>query len=83
VDLSNLDNVTTNIIENLKVPTVDMPKNNILSIDGTSLPVSFKHSAEYVFHIFKMKKLALNMWINDNTSNVLVNKVVNFKIVIK
>ena len=81
VDLPSLDDTIASLAEKHKAASIDLSKIDTLAVENTASVTTFKHSAEYIFHMFRMKKLALSMLISDNTPNVLVNQAANFNIV--
>jgi hypothetical protein len=80
-DLSNLDDILASLAEKSKVITNAVPKIDTLPVE-TMPSTMFNHSAEYVFYTLKIKKLALSALINDNSSNVFVNEIADFKLVL-
>jgi hypothetical protein len=77
VNLSSIDSLLSSLIEQF----VAQEDNTVLLVETTASPM-FNHSAEYIFHTLIMKKLALSALINDNSSNVFVNQIADFKIVL-
>jgi hypothetical protein len=76
VNLSSIDSLLSSLIEQF----VAQEDNTVLLVETTASPM-FNHSAEYIFHTLIMKKLALSA-LNDNSSNVFVNQIADFKIVL-
>ena len=77
VNLSSIDSLLSSLIEQF----VAQEDNTVSLIETTAFPM-FNHSAEYIFHTLIMKKLALSALINDNSSNVFVNEIADFKLVL-
>jgi hypothetical protein len=77
VNLSSIDSLLSSLVEQF-VPQ----ENNTVSLVESTVSPMFNHSAEYIFHTLRMKKLALSALINDNSSNVFVNQIADFKLVL-
>lgn len=77
VNLSSIDSLLSSLIEQF----VAQEDNTVSLVETTASPM-FNHSTEYIFHTLIMKKLALSALINDNSSNVFVNQIVDFKLVL-
>ena len=77
VNLSSIDSLLSSLIEQF----VAQEDNTVSLVETTAFPM-FNHSAEYIFHTLRMKKLALSALINDNSSNVFVNQIADFKLVL-